>query len=291
MGLLLSFLAENIAVIIRILSVVVALASAFLLYRLIFASKAELSAAESGDQTVLAKKVSEQKAEIESLKTENVIVKTELETHRTEVYNLRQTLKEKDAEVQTIKAEVATLTSTMDAAQLQKPRDYEMHKPELILSSKDEKLLFEKEISELKRRLSDYEIIAEDIADMQKLKEENEQLKQKIGNAVEGAQAPVTEESEAPSLESMIAVESAPAKVESEESILELAGLESTLAEVAKMAATEKPPQVEIALRPDGTIVETEDLGPGDAQPDLAPDGIGESEKSLMEKFERQKGS
>lgn len=195
MGSILSFFAEHSPSIIKLLSVVVALAASVLLYRVIFAQSLEASAGQATtDLTEINKKLSQQKIEIDALKSENETSKGELEKQRTEVYNLRQTIKEKETEVESIKAENLQLKSQTDEV---KKADYEKHKSEVILSTSDESLLFQKEIAELKRRLSDYEIIAEDISDMQRLKEENEKLKAQVNQSNQVGDQPSEPASEA----------------------------------------------------------------------------------------------
>jgi chromosome segregation ATPase len=262
MGLMLSFFSENNAIIIRILAILVAAAAAVLLYRLVFVQTVEpTEQLATVDLTEVTKKVSEQKIEIESLKSESENAKVELEKQRTEVYNLRQTLKEKESELEAVKKDFGASGSANNDA---KKLDYEKHKSEVILSTSDESLVFQKEISELKRRLSDYEIIAEDISDMQKLKEENEKLRQQLG-----AGAGATENS--------------PATGSDEMNMQDVANLVASVSE--GLAKSENGAEVEPEVVPSNEddqrqtlTVETETLEP-----------VSDVDKTLMEKFEKQK--
>ena len=188
MQLILSFFAEHSPSIIKLLSIVVAIAASVLLYRVIFVQNVQtVQQPASADLLDVNKKLSEQKIEIETLKSETETAKIDLEKQRNEVYNLRQTIKEKETEVETIKAENQQLKAQSGDP---KKLDYEKHQSEMILSTADENLVFQKEIAELKRRLTDYEIIAEDIADIQRLKEENDKLKQLVGSGSIETQSP-----------------------------------------------------------------------------------------------------
>lgn len=188
MQLILSFFAEHSPSIIKLLSIVVAIAASILLYRVIFVQNVgAVEQRASTDLLDVNKRLSEQKIEIETLKSETETAKIDLEKQRTEVYNLRQTIKEKETEVEVIKAENQQLKNQSGDP---KKLDYEKHQSEMILSTADENLVFQKEIAELKRRLTDYEIIAEDIADIQRLKEENDKLKQLVGAGSPEMQSP-----------------------------------------------------------------------------------------------------
>jgi hypothetical protein len=84
---------------------------------------------------------------------------------QTEIFNLKQAIKDADKDIQ-LKAkataeEAVSLQSTTGSADV---------------------ATYQKEIDDLKNRLSDYEVIAEDIADLHKLREENKNLLAQIGN-------------------------------------------------------------------------------------------------------------
>lgn len=338
MGSILSFFAEHSPTIIKTLSVAVAVAASVLLYRVLFIQNSSASTeSSSADLSDVNKKLNEQKIEIDTLKSENEASKSELEKQRTEVYNLRQTIKEKETEVESIKAENAQLKNQSSDSKI----DYEKHKSEVILSTSDENLVFQKEIAELKRRLSDYEIIAEDISDMQRLKEENEKLKAQLEQAGGADTSSISK-----------AGDEASPEVIATETSLETGGLSlESLAEVAAAMADQSPkpteknnevvasagndtPAVETFRNPSAdapadfkpnetSSIETEVLGPGpgddienvdailaeaaqkadppankkdQASPAVVVqaeigDGVSEVDKSLLEKFEKQKES
>ena len=274
MGLILSFFAEHSPSIIKLLSVVVAVGASVLLYRVIFTQNVEAVAGPtSADLTDVNKKLNEQKIEIDTLKSENESTKEELEKQRTEVYNLRQTIKEKDIEVETVKAENLQLKTQTDET---KKADYEKHQSEVILSTSDENLVFQKEISELKRRLSDYEIIAEDISDMQKLKEENEKLKALVSQAGRETSANelAAEIPDEPNAEIVVAPP-APAPETSELTTDAIAELTAAMADQSSpSSAPAVDPAADAFRNPsadapvefvpnESSLIETEVLGPG----------------------------
>ncbi|MCM2352952.1 MAG: ELKS/Rab6-interacting/CAST family protein [Pseudobdellovibrio sp.] len=113
----------------------------------------------------------------------------ELSRLRAEISTLKDSLKRKEVEITSAKEQVA---QSADTAQ----QDAQL----ADLSGKITD--YEKEIEALKNRLSDYEIIAEDIADLQAYKKENADLKNQLANQQPAAPAaapapapePVTEE-------------------------------------------------------------------------------------------------
>ncbi|KYG65590.1 hypothetical protein AZI86_00485 [Bdellovibrio bacteriovorus] len=64
--------------------------------------------------------------------------------------------------------------------------------------SAEERNEFDNKIKDLEARLAEYEIISEDIADLSKYREENDDLKKQIESLKSGAQAPATAAPEAP---------------------------------------------------------------------------------------------
>lgn len=101
----------------------------------------------------------------------------ELNRLKAEITSLKDSLNKKEAEINSAKEQAAQSANTpqqgADLANLNgKITDYEQ------------------EIEALKNRLSDYEIIAEDIADLQRYKKENQDLKNQLANQ---PQAVVTE--------------------------------------------------------------------------------------------------
>lgn len=317
MGSILSFFAEHSPTIIKALSIIVAIAASFLLYRVIFVQQAEAVAQpDSIDLTDVNKKINEQKIEIDTLKSESETNKVELEKQRTEVYNLRQTIKEKEAEVESVKSELQQAKSQGDES---KKLDYEKHKSEVILSTADENLVFQKEIAELKRRLSDYEIIAEDISDMQRLKEENEKLKQLVetGTSSETANSEVTVTEQA--VAEAMATNTAASGEATEPNLADLQNVVDQVAEAFVNPSAQAP---ESFVPNEKTEIDTEVLGPGPGETASAEaidatlaeatmkteksakklepkesasvetetlDGVSEVEKNLLDKFEKQK--
>lgn len=125
-------------------------------------SAASGASAEAAGAVAVATTPSEQIAELNRL--------------RTEITTLKDSLGRKEAEVNAAKDQAAQSTNTAqqgaDLANLNgKITDYE------------------KEIEALKNRLSDYEIIAEDIADLQKYKKENQDLKSQLANQPQASAA------------------------------------------------------------------------------------------------------
>lgn len=286
MGSILSFFAEHSPFIIKFLSVIVALAASVLLYRVIFVQNVGATAeTNTVDLTDVNKKLNEQKIEIDTLKSENETNKGELEKQRTEVYNLRQTIKEKEAEVEAIKAENLQLKSQSDET---KKADYEKHKSEVILSTSDENLVFQKEIAELKRRLSDYEIIAEDISDMQRLKEENEKLKALVAQA--GGEVAAGEPAAETSVSSEVTSEVVPPIAQPTETTeLTLESLAEVAAAMANQSSAPETPAAEPApeafrnpsadapaefIPNETSSIETEVLGPGPGEEAVNVDEI-----------------
>lgn len=100
----------------------------------------------------------------------------ELSRLRAEISTLKDSLKRKEVEITSAKEQVAQSADT--AQQDAKLAD---------LSGKITD--YEKEIEALKNRLSDYEIIAEDIADLQAYKKENQDLKNQLANQQPAAPA------------------------------------------------------------------------------------------------------
>lgn len=102
----------------------------------------------------------------------------ELSRLRAEISTLKDSLKRKEVEIITAKEQASSQNAS--GAQLDD------------LSGKISD--YEKQIETLKNRLSDYEIIAEDIADLQRYKKENQELKSQLsGQAPTNAAEPMTE--------------------------------------------------------------------------------------------------
>ncbi len=102
---------------------------------------------------------------------------------------------EQAAELSKLRAEISTLKDSVKRKEVEILDAKEQAQKSINTAEADAKLNtlsgkvtdYEKEIEALKNRLSDYEIIAEDIADLQAFKKENAELKNQLAN-----QAPVT---------------------------------------------------------------------------------------------------
>jgi regulator of replication initiation timing len=115
----------------------------------------------------------------------------ELSRLRAEITSLKDSLARKESEITTAKEQAAQSANTpQQGANL------------ADLSGKISE--YESEIETLKNRLSDYEIIAEDIADLQRYKKENQDLKNQLANqpqaVAEPAEAPAAEVEAMPDL-------------------------------------------------------------------------------------------
>jgi DNA repair exonuclease SbcCD ATPase subunit len=102
------------------------------------------------------------------------------EKMQAEIFNLKQALKEKESQPAaqpSTDTAAAAATATASAAPL---------------SSKETED-YRQQIEDLKKRLSDYEVIAEDIADLQKLREENKKLQEQLSKASPSTEAAVAE--------------------------------------------------------------------------------------------------
>lgn len=117
---------------------------------------------------------------------------------------------EQVAELSRLRAEISTLKDSLKRKESEITSAKEQALQSVNTDQQDSKLAdlsgkiadYEKEIEALKSRLSDYEIIAEDIADLQAYKKENQELKNQLANqqasAAPVAAAPVQEEAPAP---------------------------------------------------------------------------------------------
>lgn len=136
-----------------------------------------------------------------------------------EAQKLRTALAEKQLKVQTLEEEVenlkAQLASAGSAASSEAPAAIGAPAPEDLAAKK----ALEDKVRDLEARLSEYEIISEDIADLTRYREENEKLKEQLANASSApvAAAPTPAVSEAPDMGSVAvetASEEAPANID-----------------------------------------------------------------------------
>lgn len=94
------------------------------------------------------------------------------------------------AELSRLRAEISTLKDSLKRKEVEITTAKEQAVQSVNTDQQDSKLAelsgkitdYEKEIETLKSRLSDYEIIAEDIADLQAYKKENQKLKNQLAN-------------------------------------------------------------------------------------------------------------
>lgn len=108
----------------------------------------------------------------------------ELTRLKGEISSLRESLRRKETEVIAAKEQAAAVVDTpQQAAQLE--------------NLNGQMTDYEKQIEELKNRLSDYEIIAEDIADLQKYRKENVDLRHQLSNMKPSSEG-ATPQSESP---------------------------------------------------------------------------------------------
>lgn len=114
-----------------------------------------------------------------------------------DITKLKDLLKQKENEIQNLRsstaggaaAKTASTNSTATAGAADNAaaiaaaeKDKEQAKAE-VKKLNDQLSLYQTQIDDLKSRLSDYEIIAEDIADLQKFKKENELLKNQLSSS------------------------------------------------------------------------------------------------------------
>ena len=171
MGHFLDWYSKHNTLLIQILFGVIGLLLCFLIYKIFFG--AQEAVAEEGGASLkgLEDKLAQM---IESSKNKSTSAGTteaqeEVEKLRTEIYGLRQSLKEKEDQIQAAStAPVTTEAAPIAAATAGSVQD---------LAQIEE---YKKKIEELETRLSDYEVIAEDIADLHRLREENDKLKAQI---------------------------------------------------------------------------------------------------------------
>ncbi len=171
--------------IIQLLFILIGVLLVVFIFRLFFSAKTTAAAENSETQLMSATENIENKINqiLQSQSQKNIILGSAsgasedsaevFEKMQAEIFNLKQTLKEKENEIaqkQTV-ANVAGLGATSGAV------GTAMTSQTSVTEIDGYKL----QIEDLKNRLSDYEVIAEDIADLHKLREENQKLVAQLG--------------------------------------------------------------------------------------------------------------
>lgn len=251
MGHFLDWFNHNNTLFIQILFGVVGLLLCFLIYKLFFGTQT-VEADGAPSMKVIEEKLT-QMLEVQKQKISGAVTadsNEEVEKLRTEIYSLRQSLKEKEAQVEQ-SAQNATSGSAESAA---------------ATAAVDEAAIaeYKKKIEELETRLSDYEVIAEDIADLHRLREENDKLKAQVSGGLSTAAETVSgapTETETSVVEPVAEIEPEPAPVD-----------EPT----AVVAESEAP--VEAAPTEENKAPTEQELA------------ISELEKQLISDFEKAKG-
>ena len=175
---LLLWYSKNNSVMIQFLSIVIGLLLCFFIFRLFFATKnsgANATPAEAkpvGSIENLESKVN-QILQMQNKKTDTVSGQVDVAVTSEETAVLISKIQAENLELK----QMIKTNGAVGAAQAQAQ-----------LQSVD----YKKEIEDLKNRLSDYEVIAEDIADLQKLREENKSLLEQL----QTKNAPVEDTSE-----------------------------------------------------------------------------------------------
>ena len=186
MGKFLDWYSAHNAIIIQSLAVVIALLIVFFIFRLFFSKTAV--EAQSGHRIEFNYDVLEDK--INKLLEQHSQMKVAVSSGGGEV------TPEQIAEMNQLKAEMTELKDTLSKKESElaaaKEQTAGSGQPNDQLDALNSRISeYEKQISKLNSRLSEYEIIAEDIADLQKYKSENEQLKKQV---TEASQAPKASE-------------------------------------------------------------------------------------------------
>lgn len=182
MGKFLDWYSAHNAIIIQSLAAVIALLIIFFIFRLFFSKSAVDT--QSGHRIEFNYDVLEDK--INKLLEQHSQMKVSVASGSGEV------TPEQIAEMNQLKAEMNQLKETLTKKETELAAAKEQSAGSGAsgdqLDALNNKISeYEKQISKLNNRLSEYEIIAEDIADLQKYKTENEQLKKQVS---EVAQAP-----------------------------------------------------------------------------------------------------
>lgn len=184
MGQLLTWYSANNSIVIQSLSVLIGLLLCFFIFRLFFSSgKAGAESSSDADSGMGVQALESKINQI--IESQSKVIMTskagavegsseQIEQLQTEIFNLRQTIKEKESSM--LAAEGAGGSASV-GAEGQGSTEYL------------------KQIEDLRNRLSDYEVIAEDIADLQSLREENQKLQAQLeglGGSVPVAATAVT---------------------------------------------------------------------------------------------------
>lgn len=193
----LDWLTSNNTQIIQIVFTILLVLLSIYVYRIFTSSPqpTNFSGSSSGDigqveqklnQILEHQKISGQVSTIGSGQSAAVATDEELDRLKSEIYNLRQQLNESEKKVfeltpgDNASSAVDGESSAEVAATVSLPED--------LVKIKE----MNKEIDVLKAKLSDYEIIAEDISDLSDLREENKSLKEKL-ESLQGSEAVTTD--------------------------------------------------------------------------------------------------
>lgn len=209
----------------------------------------------------------------------------ELEKLRSEIYTLRQTLKEKEELAQQKPDVIAS------PAEVSAPASEVGGSADLT----EEIANYKKKIEELETRLSDYEVIAEDISDLHRLREENEKLKAQVsGTDVSNQVEPLEIKSEtvaAVEVASVTAAEGPEETPVAESESMPEAQSESKGDAVAVEAPSESKPlsSEDLANSLDDLLAQAAQPKTGSEESSNEP--VTEEAKKLLSDFEKAKGS
>lgn len=178
MGQLLIWYSANNSIVIQSLSVLIGLLLCFFIFRLFFSSRQTGAHSGSESDSGLGVQALENKIN-QIIESQSKVIMTaksgstegsadQIDQLQTEIFNLRQTIKEKESVVSAAESVGANGS---------------------VSSEGQGSTEYLKQIEDLRNRLSDYEVIAEDIADLQSLREENQKLQAQLGSL--GGAAPV----------------------------------------------------------------------------------------------------
>lgn len=207
MATFLDWFASHNTLVIQSLAAVVALLILFLIFRLLFATNQETVAAKNVTYTQLEEKLNqllEQQSQmkisviaaakpIEDILGDDAMAALSGDSGSVESAAAEgAAMAQQAAELSRLKAEISTLKDSVKRKENELIDAKDQAQKSINTAQQDAKLDdlsgkltgYEQEINALKNRLSDYEIIAEDIADLQQLKKENQELKNKLAGAV-----------------------------------------------------------------------------------------------------------
>lgn len=197
------FLTHNNTLIIQVLVTAILLISAFVVYRMYVASPAEEEMAGGSSQHLektLQKFLESQANTAKPEATSGAALPADVEKLREELLQSRATIKEKEDRIASLEKQVESGVGVANAA----PAEAGM--------SAEEKSKYDSKIQDLEQRLAEYEIIAEDIADLARYREENVKLKEQLqkGGGAPAAPSAATPPAPTPPSAEPVAVASEP---------------------------------------------------------------------------------